>query len=129
AAALVFGAVETGGAALFPVSGSRIGYAEADAAVLPTAVGVGYVLLQIPLGLIAARMRHRRHLLVFCAVVGLAGVLILPAASGNWYASAGVLFVWGGVVAGLYTVGLAHLGSRLSGRDLVSANAAFVLCY
>jgi MFS family permease len=33
------------------------------------------------------------------------------------------------VVAALYTIGLAHLGSRLSGRDLASANAAFVLCY
>ena len=32
-------------------------------------------------------------------------------------------------MAGLYTIGLAHLGSRLSGRDLASANAAFVLCY
>ena len=40
-----------------------------------------------------------------------------------------LLFIWGGVVAGLYTVGLAHLGSKLSGRDLASANAAFVLCY
>ena len=32
-------------------------------------------------------------------------------------------------MAGLYTIGLAHLGSRLSGRDLASANAAFVFCY
>jgi MFS family permease len=129
AAVLVFGAVETGGFALFPVYGARIGYSEADAALLLTAVGLGNVLLQIPLGLLSDRMRDRRHLLVFCATIGLGGVLILPAASGNWYASAAVLFVWGGVVAGLYTVGLAHLGSRLSGRDLASANAAFVLCY
>ena len=42
---------------------------------------------------------------------------------------AGLLFVWGGVVAALYTVGLAHLGSQLSGHELASANAAFVLCY
>ena len=42
---------------------------------------------------------------------------------------AALLFVWGGVVAALYTIGLAHLGSRLSGSDLASANAAFVLCY
>ena len=42
---------------------------------------------------------------------------------------AALLFVWGGVVAALYTIGLAHLGSRLSGHDLASANAAFVLCY
>lgn len=53
----------------------------------------------------------------------------MPLAAGNWHASAAILFLWGGVVAGLYTVGLAHLGSRLSGRDLASANAAFVLCY
>src|SRR5690606_24737010 len=60
---------------------------------------------------------------------GLAGVLGLPFVSGNWLASAALLFLWGGVVAGLYTVGLSHLGARLSGRDLASANAAFVLCY
>ncbi len=36
---------------------------------------------------------------------------------------------WGGSVAGLYTVGLAHLGDKLHGADLASANAAFVFCY
>ena len=129
AAVLVFGAVETGGFALFPVYGSRIGYSEADAALLLSAVGLGNVLLQLPLGLLSDRMRDRRHLLVACALVGLAGVLALPSVAGNWHASAAILFLWGGVVAGLYTIGLAHLGARLSGRDLASANAAFVLCY
>lgn len=129
AAVLVFGAVETGGFALFPVYGARLGYSEGDAALLLTAVGLGNVLLQIPLGLLSDRMRDRRHLLIACAIVGLAGALLLPHLAGNWNASAAVLFVWGGVVAGLYTIGLAHLGSRLSGRDLASANAAFILCY
>ena len=40
-----------------------------------------------------------------------------------------LLFFWGGAVAALYTVGLAHLGAQLTGRELASANAAFVLCY
>lgn len=129
AAVLVFGAVETGGLALFPVYGVRLGYSEAEAALLLTAVGLGNVILQIPLGMLSDRMRDRRHLLVICAVVGLAGMLALPLAEGNWSASAAILFVWGGVVAGLYTIGLAHLGAQLSGHDLASANAAFVLCY
>jgi len=129
AAVLVFGAVETGGFALFPVYGTRIGYSEADAALLLTAVGLGNVLLQIPLGIVSDRMKDRRVLLVICATVGLGGVLILPTIANSWFLSAAVLFAWGGVVAGLYTVGLAHLGSRLSGRDLASANAAFVFCY
>lgn len=129
AAVFVFGAVETGGFALFPVYGARIGYSEADAAMLLTAVGLGNVMMQIPLGLISDRMHDRRLLLVICALVGLCGALALPYVSGDWHLSASILFLWGGVVAGLYTIGLAHLGSRLSGRDLASANAAFVLCY
>ena len=129
AAVLVFGAVETGGFALFPVYGVREGYSEGDAALLLTMVGLGNVLLQIPLGIVSDRMRDRRLLLVACALIGLGGMLVLPSVSQNWPATAVLLFIWGGVVAGLYTVGLAHLGSKLSGRDLASANAAFVLCY
>lgn len=129
AAVLVFGAVETGGLALFPVYGGRIGYSEADAALLLTMIGLGNVLLQIPLGLISDRIPDRRWLLAICALIGLAGMIALPAVSQDWYLMSAVLFVWGGVVAGLYTIGLAHLGSKLTGRDLASANAAFVLCY
>jgi len=129
AAVLVFGAVETGGFALFPVYGSRIGYSEGNAAMLLTMVGLGNVVLQIPIGMVSDRIRDRRLLLVGCAVVGLAGMLCLPALIGNWYLMAFSLFLWGGVVAALYTVGLAHLGSRLTGGELASANAAFVFCY
>ncbi|QPC88700.1 MFS transporter [Mesorhizobium sp. NBSH29] len=129
AAVLVFGAVETGGFALFPIYGNRIGYTEAEAAQLLTMIGLGNVLMQIPLGLISDRIRDRRILLAICAAVGLAGMMVLPALGNNWHLTAGMLFIWGGVVAGLYTIGLAHLGSRLTGRDLASANAAFVFCY
>jgi MFS family permease len=129
AAVLVFGAVETGGFALFPVYGTRIGYSEADAALLLTMIGLGNVLLQIPIGMVSDRVRDRRLLLLACASVGLAGMLALPLVHDDWHLTALLFFVWGGVVAGLYTVGLAHLGSQLSGRDLASANAAFVLCY
>ncbi|WP_269929538.1 MFS transporter [Aminobacter sp. HY435] len=129
AAVLVFGAVETGGFALFPVYGQRIGYSEAEAALLLTMIGLGNVILQIPIGMLSDRMRDRRTLLLICAATGLAGTLAMPWLVGNWHVMAGMLFLWGGVVAALYTVGLAHLGSQLSGRDLASANAAFIFCY
>ena len=108
---------------------ARIGYSQRDAALLLTMIGLGNVILQIPLGMFSDRVRDRRVLLFFCALVGLAGTLLMPFAAGNWHLMAALLFVWGGVVAALYTIGLAHLGSRLSGSDLASANAAFVLCY
>src|SRR5690606_37802616 len=55
--------------------------------------------------------------------------VLMPHLALNWHVMAVLLFLWGGMVAALYTVGLAHLGSRLTGRDLASANAAFVFCY
>ncbi|SDP76680.1 Predicted arabinose efflux permease, MFS family [Phyllobacterium sp. OV277] len=129
AAVFVFGAVETGGFALFPVYGTRIGYSEAHAALLLTTIGLGNVLMQIPIGLLSDHVQDRRKILLVCALVGLAGMCVLPFITGNWYLVAGLFFIWGGVVAGLYTVGLAHLGSQLTGRELASANAAFVFCY
>jgi MFS family permease len=129
AAVLVYGAVETGGFALFPVYGARIGMSETESAMLLSAIGLGNVALQIPLGLISDRVRDRRIVLVICAAVGLAGIMVLPEIIDNWWAAAATLFIWGGVVAGLYTVGLAHLASRTPAAALAQANAAFVFCY
>jgi MFS family permease len=129
AAVLVYGAVETGGFALFPVYGNRIGYNEADTALLLAMIGLGNVLLQIPLGMLSDRVKDRRTILLGCAIVGMIGMVSLSLISFNWWLAAFTLFIWGGVVAGLYTVGLAHLGSRLAGHELASANAAFVFCY
>jgi MFS family permease len=129
AAVLVFGAAETGSFALFPIYADRLGHEEADAALLLSLVGLGNVVLQIPLGLISDRVPDRRVLLLGCAVAGLAGAVLLPFVAANWGLAAILLFFWGGCIAALYTIGLAHLGSQLSGRDLASANAAFVFCY
>lgn len=129
AAVFVFGAVETGGFALFPVFGARIGYSEANAALLLTTIGLGNVLMQIPIGLLSDHVKDRRKILLACTLIGLAGMGLLPFIYYSWYLVAALLFVWGGAVAGLYTVGLAHLGSQLTGRELASDNAAFVFCY
>ncbi|MCU0829903.1 MAG: MFS transporter [Rhizobiaceae bacterium] len=129
AAVLVFGAVETGGFALFPVYGNRIGMPEADAALLLTAIGLGNVMLQIPLGVISDHVGDRRRVLLACALIGLCGSLALPFVIANWWLTAAILFFWGGVVAGLYTVGLAHLTTRTPPAALAQANAAFVFCY
>ena len=83
AAVLVFGAVETGGFALFPVYGTRSGYSEGDAALLLTMIGLGNVLLQIPIGMLSDKVRDRRYLLLGCATIGLIGILILPGSGGG----------------------------------------------
>ena len=39
------------------------------------------------------------------------------------------MFVWGGIVAGLYTLSLTIIGQRFQGGGLVTANAALVMLY
>jgi MFS family permease len=127
-AALVFGAIETGGFALFPVYGLRNGLTDVTAATLISIVAAGNVISQIPIGWLSDHL-DRRVVLLMCALVGVAGCLAMPFALYDFRIFATVLFIWGGFTGGLYTVGLAHLGSRFKGTELVSANAAFVMLY
>jgi MFS family permease len=125
----VFGAVEVGGLGLFPIYATRLGFTPFEAGNLLTAMALGNVLFQIPLGLISDRLPDRRLLLLAMGIVGLLGAILLPYVSGSWVMMAVLLLLWGGVVAGLYTVGLSHIGHRFSGSDLAAANAAFIFFY
>ncbi|NLS03216.1 MFS transporter [Rhizobium sp. P32RR-XVIII] len=129
AAVFIFGAVEAGGLSLFPIYAIRANFTETQAALLLTVMGVGNVIFQIPVGLLSDKISDKRPLLAGMAFMGLIGSLMLPVLSHSWIMMALVLLFWGGCVAGLYTVGLSHLGSRLTGSDLAAANAAFVFCY
>ena len=63
-------------------------------------------------------------------MLGLCGAIGMALAGPSHFSIlCGLLVLWGGVVGSLYAVGLAHLGSRYSGPDLVSANAAYVMLY
>ncbi|MBB3138039.1 MFS family permease [Rhizobium pisi] len=129
AAVFIFGAVEAGGLSLFPIFAVRAHFTESQAALLLTMMGVGNVIFQIPLGLLSDRIADKRPLLACMALMGFVGSMMLPVLVNNWLLMAGILLFWGGCVSGLYTVGLSHLGSRLTGSDLAAANAAFVFCY
>ncbi|MCZ0733399.1 MFS transporter [Phreatobacter sp. AB_2022a] len=127
-AALVFGAAETGAFALLPLYGIATGLDAVAATTLVSFVSLGNLVFQVPLGLVADRI-DRRVVLLFCAAVGAIGMATMAFVPMSRTALVVLLFVWGGIVAGLYTVGLAHLGGRFRGADLAQANAAFVVMY
>jgi MFS family permease len=129
AAAFVFGSVQAGGLSLFPIYATREGFNESQAALLLTVMAVGNMAFQIPIGMLSDRMKNRRFLLGIMAFAGLCGTLALPLVVDSWILIASLLLLWGGCVSGMYTVGLTHLGSRLTGSELVAANAAFIFCY
>ncbi|CAA2140020.1 putative MFS-type transporter YcaD (plasmid) [Methylobacterium bullatum] len=127
-AALVYGAVETGGFAILPLYGLRIGLDAESAAGLVSMLALGHVLFQIPFGLLADRF-DRRHLLLASALGGAIGAALIPAASASPFWLAVLLLIWGGLTGTLYTVGLAHLGASVRGAELAGANAAFLIFY
>jgi MFS family permease len=128
-AALGFGAIETGAFSLLPVLGLRLGLDAASAPLLVSAMALGNVMFQMPIGWLADRIDKAR-VLTGIAGVGLCGACLIPlvAPLGLW-PLCGLLFVWGGIIGGLYVVGLSHLASRFTGPDLAGANAAFVMLY
>ncbi|MDQ0317115.1 MFS transporter [Amorphus orientalis] len=127
-AVAAFGAVESGSMSLLPLYGLAQGFSEGQAALLVSALALGNVVTQIPIGLLADRM-DRRLILFLCALIGVGGALLLPLASANLLLLLAILFVWGGIIGGLYTVGLTHLGARFTGTELASANSAVVMMY
>jgi MFS family permease len=106
----------------------RSGYTEAHAALCVTAMALGSIVFQYPIGALADRMR-RRDLLALCAATGIAGAALAPFAVHSPYLLYVLLFVWGGVILGVYSIGLMMLGERFSDSDLANANASFVMLY
>ncbi len=127
-AALIFGALETSSFSQFPIYGLRLGLDDANAALLVSYAALGNLLFQIPIGWLSDKM-DRRKVLFCCASLGVIGnsAMLLVPVSSNWFLA--LLVAWGGITGAIYTVGLAHLGSRFSGSDMAIANSAFVMLY
>lgn len=125
--AFVFGAVE-GGMNLLPVYGLQLGLGEASAALLLTAVAVGNIALQAPIGWLGDRF-DRNIVLLLCGLVTLAAICLMPFVGGRPWALYAVVGVWGGAVPALYALGLARLASQHQDAQLATANAAFVTFY
>lgn len=126
-AVLVSAAVQQSTYALTPVFGAAYGLGEATQASLVTALSLGNIFLQVPLGLAAERF-GARMMMVGCALTtAVCAVLVGVLISGSfiWL----VLMVMGGVGYGVYTMALVELGNRFKGATLVAGNSAFALMW
>lgn len=127
-ASFVFGSIDAGMGGLLPVYGVREGYSEAHAALFVTALSVGGLILQYPLGILADRV-ERRVLLMICAGGSALAAAVTPFAVHVPLLMYGLLTVWGGIATGMYTIGLTLIGQRFKGGELVGANAMNVMLY
>ena len=127
AAVGIFSIFDAATLSLFPVYGVQNGLEVATAANLLTALILGNMLLQLPVGWLADRIEHR-WVLTGCALTTTVCLLALPLLIQSplkWP----LLVVAGTAGYGVYTVSLASLGSRFSGNELVNGASAFALVW
>jgi MFS family permease len=105
------------------VYGKRSGMTIEIAALLLTVLALGNVFFQVPIGWIADKAGKNRTM-VACFILCCIGLVLLPYAIQTdlvWP----LLLVLGAAGFGIYTVGLAQLGDRFTGADLVAGTSAF----
>ncbi|MCZ2328294.1 MFS transporter [Bartonella sp. F02] len=128
-AVFVYGAIQMGALTLITPFSLSIGYSENEAVNFMAVLALGSVLLLIPISFISDYVSDKRYSLISCAIFGFLGTFIVPWISEYKLILMFDLFLLGGVSAGLYTIGLAQLGARLTGNELAAANSAFIFCY
>ena len=127
-AVAIFGLYETALMALLPIWGVRSGMSTSMAAATLSAVYIGSIALQLPVGWISDKLA-RIDVLRFCAAIGLLGAILTTVAARLPATQFALLFLWGGIAAGIYPLALGMAGDRFQGGDLVAINAAMIIAY
>ncbi len=126
--ALAAGAFETTAFALLPVFTLNEGISEVGSMYALSAFSAGGIALQFPLGRLADK--HGRHAMMMVTAIGiLLCSAALPLVVTDATALMVLLFFWGGLIFGLYTLGLVLLGDKYRAEDMVAANALFIMFY
>jgi MFS family permease len=105
------------------VYGVRSGLSVEAGAVLITALSFGNVFFQIPIGWIADKV-GRTPMMMACFVACILGLILLPLGINSPWVWPLMLYL-GASGFGIYTIGLAQLGDRFRGADLIAGTSAF----
>lgn len=127
-ATLVNAALETAGMSFLPLYAMRVGWGKQPATLLLSVLLLGAILLQLPIGWLGDHM-DRRKLVIGLGLASAFGALAWPFVIGVPLLAYPLLFVWGGVFVGIYTVMMAIVGSRFAGGDLVSVYAVMSIAW
>ncbi len=128
AAAFLTGVGETAMQSLLPLYGLANGLSEAAASRLVAVFSLGEAILVAVLGWMADRY-GRRLTLIGCAALAVVSTLALPFVMGRGFILEPVLFIAGGTVSGLYTLGIVLIGQDFRGQRLAVVSTGFAMAY
>ena len=126
-AVALFGLYEPALLALLPIGACRAGLSTDAAAATLSAVYIGAIVLQVPIGWLSDRTQRVTALRV-CGAGGLVGALLVTTLHAPTPVLFGALFLSGGIVSE-FLVAMGMAGDRFSGRDMVAGNAAIIMAY
>ena len=122
-----FGIFDSASLSFFPVYGMQNGLGIATSANVLSAMILGNVFLQFPIGWLCDRF-HTRYVMAGCAMITASALILLPFLLHTillWP----LLVIMGTTGYGVYTVSLVALGNRFSGIELISGSASFTLVW
>ncbi len=128
AATVLHATVESAGLSFLALYAVKLGWLETEATQLMSCMMVGAIMLQLPIGWLGDKLDRRRMIIVL-AGLAVIGALVWPWALLSPWTTYPLLFVWGGVFVGIYTIMLTIVGSRFSGSQLVGIYAAMGLMW
>lgn len=105
----------------FALYGLRIGLGESVLSLLLPVIGIGGLVLQLPLGMLSDRI-GRKKVLLAAGIIGGLCFLLVPLAGGNPWLIGLCLFVAGGLVGSFFSLGLAYASDLLPKVLLPTAN-------
>ncbi len=123
----IFAIFDAATLSLFPVYGIKNGLDISTSANILTALIVGNVLLQLPIGWLCDKYPHRR-ISIGCALITSLLLLLIPLVI-NTDMKWPLLIIIGTAGYGVYTVSLTSLGTRFRGIELINGSAAFALMW
>ncbi len=127
-ALLLTAALETAALSFLALYAMGFGWSTEGATGLVSAMMIGAIALQMPIGWLGDHMDRRRLLTALALLSGL-GAALWPLAIGHAGATYGLFFVWGGTLMGMQTIVIALIGSRFRGGELVGIFAATGLAW
>ena len=129
AACVVAGGIDLAMLSLLPAIIMRLPTADIDiASTIVTAMAIGTIAFQYPIAKLVDYFKPEK-ISAFVVTFGVAFAALLPFFLHSFYLANGMAFLGAGLIYGLYTLGLTMLSNRVSSRDLVTANAGFVIIF
>ena len=121
------GVSQFGVGAFIIIYGMKNGLSLSDSALLLSSFMLGSLLLEVPIAWLSDNF-DRRYCIVGCSFSSMIFAVYLPIAIYTPIQAWILVFLWGGVIAGIYSISLTIIGERYTdGDDSIASNAGYSL--